>query len=465
RLAALARVTPKPEEAAKVQAAVAALSESVEGLQQKLSRLDPDFHRAWAERTISSDDLRQLLPKDVALIDLLEYDHYIPATEKGKNLTSEKRIVAFVLRGDLPVACVELGSSATIAQIVDAWRAGYGHLASADGEAPGPELRRMVWEPLAAHLSDAETVLISPDGALAQLPWSALPGERPGTYLIEERALAVIAIPQLLPELLAEPARSGPPGSLLLAGDIEYGGDPGVPREALAVRSASGRGNQQFDRLEAAQAELASIRDWYEQADAQGTVVALRRRNATEGAFRDEVPNHRWLHLITHGFFAPAQLGGAAVHPGLLSGLAFAGANTAPIEGSDDGILTALEVASLDLSKVDTIVLSACETGLGQAAGGEGLLGLQRAFQVAGARTVVASLWKVPDRATSTLMQRFYENLWDKKMGKLAALREAQVFMIHDTGNRGLVVDKQPLDDGTLPPYYWAAFVLSGDWR
>jgi hypothetical protein len=163
----------------------------------------------------------------------------------------------------------------------------------------------------------------------------------------------------------------------------------------------------------------------------------------------------------------------APINPGLLSGLAFAGANTPPEAGKDDGILTALEVSSLDLSKLDTVVLSACETGLGQVAGGEGLLGLQRSFQVAGAKTVVASLWKVPDAATSRLMQRFYENMWDKKMGKLAALREAQIFLLRDQSNRGLMLaspQKLPTDKPAdtaagLSPYYWAAFVLSGDWR
>jgi CHAT domain-containing protein len=101
-------------------------------------------------------------------------------------------------------------------------------------------------------------------------------------------------------------------------------------------------------------------------------------------------------------------------HPGLLSGLAFAGVNTAPekrAEGEDDGILTATEVAGLDLRDVEMATLSACDTGLGAVAGGEGALGLQRAFQVAGARTTVTSLWKVPDRATKELMIRFYDNL------------------------------------------------------
>jgi CHAT domain-containing protein len=166
-------------------------------------------------------------------------------------------------------------------------------------------------------------------------------------------------------------------------------------------------------------------------------------------------------------------------HPGLLSGLALAGANQPTDE--DDGILTAAEVESLSLRKVELVVLSACETGLGKTAGGEGLLGLQRAFQVAGARTVVASLWSVPDQATKMLMVRFYENLWTKKMSKLEALREAQLWMLEhgaeqaeirrELAARGLVAVEETGDgrQGTggrrLPPYYWAAWVLSGDWR
>jgi CHAT domain-containing protein len=154
-------------------------------------------------------------------------------------------------------------------------------------------------------------------------------------------------------------------------------------------------------------------------------------------------------------------------HPGLLSGLVLAGANR-PDE-DDDGILTAEEVTAMNLSDVELVVLSACETGLGQSAGGEGLLGLQRAFQVAGAKTVIASLWKVDDVATRDLMERFYDNLWNKNMGKLEALREAQIWMLKERGPRGLKEFEgdrgQATENRRLPPYFWAAFVLSGDWR
>jgi CHAT domain-containing protein len=232
-------------------------------------------------------------------------------------------------------------------------------------------------------------------------------------------------------------------------------------------------------------------------------VDLLVGEEATESAFRRQAPTHRWLHVATHGFYDPPELHGpaapakslkpkdgaqlddddtpsefehgglAAYHPGLRSGIALAGANCKTVKpGQDDGILTALEVSALDLEEVELAVLSACETGLGatagKAIGGEGLLGLQRAFQVAGAKTVLAGLWSVPDRETMLLMQRFYQNMWNKKLPKGHALREAQIWMLKEAKPRGLDVEepdgKKPASN-RLPPKYWAGFVLSGDWR
>jgi len=170
----------------------------------------------------------------------------------------------------------------------------------------------------------------------------------------------------------------------------------------------------------------------------------------------------------------------AEVHAGLLSGLALAGANRAgqaeardvlAENDSDDGILTAEELGTQNLDGVQLVVLSACETGLGKAAAGEGLLGLQRAFQSAGARTVVASLWSVPDNETRMLMEAFYTNLWTRKQGALDSLRQAQLAMLHGGGKAGQLrgAERDIEDDHSgharFSPRYWAAFVLSGDWR
>jgi CHAT domain-containing protein len=156
--------------------------------------------------------------------------------------------------------------------------------------------------------------------------------------------------------------------------------------------------------------------------------------------------------------------------------LVLAGANR---EGAK-AILTAEEVCSLDLRGCELVVLSACETGLGRVASGEGVLGLHKAFHLAGARAVAASLWQVPDRATQVLMERFYDNLWTRKMTPIEALRQAQIWLLrhglrHPEVVRGLYNPKTgtgkvspgaaaPGKDGQgrLQPFYWAAFVLSG---
>jgi CHAT domain-containing protein len=227
-------------------------------------------------------------------------------------------------------------------------------------------------------------------------------------------------------------------------------------------------------------------------------MVELRGAGATEERFREEAPQCSALHLATHGFFAAEDKQSAAAvdasdraagfisgdrrqaikgySPGLLSGLVLAGANDPPPLPADvakwdklpdDGIMTADEIASLPLAGVKLVVLSACDTGLGEVAGGEGLLGVQRAFQVAGARTTIATLWKVNDKATAWLMQRFYTNYLEKEMTPLDALREAQLWALDhpELVPRGADAPMKHSGDGRLSPEFWAAFTVSGDWR
>jgi CHAT domain-containing protein len=295
--------------------------------------------------------------------------------------------------------------------------------------------------------------------------------------------------------LKSETVSSNQMSSLLLVGDVRFDGLSGKPTEPEVAFSAArrNRGGEplQWPELPGTQAEGEAIRRSFLQSFPGAKVNNLKRDEATESAVRRDAPGTTYAHFGTHGYFAPSELRSTTLaasgdqqvntafgskdvtgfHPGLLSGLVLAGANHPVDFDDDDGILTALEVESLDLSGLKLATLSACETGLGKSAGSEGLLGLQRAFHAAGARTVVAGLWKVPDRATQLLMQRFYENMWNKQMSKLEALREAQLWMLRECKKepdiaRGLELENQTDEKSDhLPPYYWAAFVLSGDWR
>lgn len=141
----------------------------------------------------------------------------------------------------------------------------------------------------------------------------------------------------------------------------------------------------------------------------------------------------------------------------MLSGLVFAGANEADLSADrDDGLLTAEEISFLDLSNVDLVVLSACESGLGRPQGGEGMLGFRRTFRAAGAKTVISSLWRVSDESTNELMRAFYERLWLQGESTQAALRGAQLDMLKQNRIE---------NEGHALPSTWGAFVLDGAWE
>ena len=177
--------------------------------------------------------------------------------------------------------------------------------------------------------------------------------------------------------------------------------------------------------------------------------VVLLERDATETAVKS-MHGPEVLHIATHGFFidgsGPDFSDG---NPLVRSGLALAGANSRH-SGDEDGVLTALEVAGLDLWGTQLVVLSACNTGLGDTRTGEGVSGLRRALVLAGSESQVISLWSVSDSATRELMVSFYRRLLAGD-GRTDALRSVQLEMLR---NRR-----------TSHPFYWAGFIQSGDWR
>jgi len=243
-----------------------------------------------------------------------------------------------------------------------------------------------------------------------------------------------------------------------------------------------------FSPLPGTAREINAIGELFTKTHADAVVRPLRGGEATGEHFRVQASGTAYLHLATHGFFAPGQANSAlapstaapvgaappsenrpkiAVHPGSLSGVVFAGANRLAKQGGD-AILTASEVGALDLRGTELVVLSACQTGLGDVAGGEGVLGLQRAFHLAGARTVVASLWRVNDAATAALMKGFYDNLWRKRMGTAQAMRQAQLALLRGENASGPVrgldlVESSGTGSRRPHPSLWAAWILSGD--
>jgi len=487
--------------AADREKAETALREKMERLQAALAAASVPFREQQGKQHRTPVDVRNALPDSTVLVDFLGYQAIGPRREQGKPGELVDNLAAFVVRRDRPMKRINLGPEAPIRSAIKQWRQTFG-MPNAGGGGAGEELRRLVWAPLEAHVAGAAIVLISPNSAIAPLSWPALPGKRPGSYLIDDIAIAVVPIPRLLPELMMG-AAAEPAPSLLLVGDVDFGADPGSISTSKPNQIAARDGSQfRWLSLPGTREEVGAIRALFARKFIGAPVTELTGDRATKSAVASVASRCEYLHFSTHGFFAPSDAQSARTESGagarakvdrsassqkdlvpihiatadrnLLSGLVLAGANRGYADGTDDGILTALEVANLDLTHVRLATLSACETGLGESAGGEGLLGLQRAFQTAGAKSVVASLWKVPDKATQLLMARFYENLWQKKMSKIDALRDAQLWLLHEGKNqpglaRGieLPADTPASSDkaGSLSPYYWAAFVLSGDWR
>jgi CHAT domain-containing protein len=501
-----------------------ASSERIEKFQKELNRLTIRSTQSNPNRTVNTTvaDIQCVLPPGTVLIDFLEYRRNLLPDGPLTSFAPPDCIAAFVIRRD-SIARREIGPALPIHEAIRAWRtatraepkddnAKQEPAAAPDPNAPPPWekpakfLRENLWGKLSDLVRKDETLLISADGLLATFPFAALPGAVSGTYLIEEHPIGMMPVPQLLPSLVGPAPGGQPEDRLLLVGDVNYGkpaparrmdlallarpDPPGVVFRASVPRSD---GTVEWPELFESKGEVLTISNEFTTAyPDRPAPVPLTRLAATEQRFRTDVPKYKYVHLATHGFFKypgapvddaaliPADPGITLTsgyvasrfpkgwNPGLLSGIVFAHANDPPDRNGDDGIITALELAAMDLRHVDLMVFSACATGLGTEVGGEGLLGLQRASHVAGARTVVASLWrKVRDDDARKVMERFYVNMWERKESKLGALRNAQLSILYGTEERG-PSGKPVLRAGGKPyraaPSSWAAWVLSGDW-
>jgi len=381
----------------------------------------------------------------------------------------------------------------------------------ATSRAAGATLRRRVWDPLAAQLSGVTRVFIVPDAAINLVPFAALPS--PGGRYLAETGPTVHYLSAERDIISAGASTTVVDGGLLALGNPSFSDGSsfaalrGRPPVLLATTAPPIGGHTyrgpppacppfhafRFEPLPSTQMEANTIAKLWDElrvdAPRNGAAMVLTGGAATERALKESGPGRSILHLATHGFFlgdecAPALEGTRAAgrlvelkprppatavaddvmaravraeNPLMLSGLALAGANRRVVAGpdEDDGILTADEASSLNLSGVQWAVLSACDTGLGSIAAGEGVLGLRRAFQIAGVRTVIMSLWSVEDRATRQWMQALYEARLARHLDTADSVREASLAVLRDRRAKGL----------STSPFYWAGFVAAGDWR
>ena len=399
----------------------------------------------WAVNGL--DSLRALMPAGAVFVDVYRFRPPPAALRDvlGVPLPEDSvRYAAVMVSPSQDLSVVDLGPAADIEGMAKGWRRAVMAEDRRAENIAAADLMSSLWSPIARALPDHTTrVWVSPDGPLVQLPWNWLAGRSPYT-----RELGVAHTPSaraLLALLKAPPP--APSEAILVVGDVDFGRGS---ENGLVPLPATGR-------------EASTV---VQRATAAGfQPTALTGTSPTPESVSRVLPEVAVAHFATHGFFAgdPAVPAGsvrsallattdgltaelrseiAEKAPLIESGIALAGANDGPA-----GLLTAEELALLDLSDVGLLVLSACDTGRGTEIDGQGVLGMRSGLAASGARATLLSMWKVDDTTTALLMDHFYQALWERGLGPAAALREAQ----------GEVRAVYP------SPVYWAAWVIDGD--
>lgn len=435
RLSSMALQGPGQEAPEKFKAALKALEDRVDALESEVSRRSTRYHLG-VPPTVTIDAVQRAIPAGAALVEFASYRSLDPRGGE-RTLFNAPRYAAYVLPAQGPPRWVDLGDAKPIDELVDRLRASVRDPKSRDARSLGREVDRAVMQPVRRLTGSSRHLLISPDGLLNLVPIAALVDER-GRFLVETLSLTYLTSGRDLLRQRIEP--NGDERSTIVA-DPAFGDAASLA--ANATRDVVQAGGLVFGPLPGTAVEARTLAEFLPRS------TVLLKSEATEAAVKS-VHRPEVLHIATHGFFVDGS-GQELVdgNPLVRSGLALAGANSRH-SGDEDGVLTALEVAGLDLWGTKLVVLSACNTGLGETRTGEGVSGLRRALVLAGSESQVISLWSVSDAATRELMVSMYRRLLAGD-GRTDALRSVQLEMLRIRRTRH--------------PFYWAGFIQSGDWR
>ncbi len=451
---------------------VKVLEEKANSLEKELTRTLSHFHAT--QREVSWQSVRNGLHDGEAAIEFMDFQDYTGSKPSDNNF-----YIALMIRKDKPTPeLIKLFERKQLDSLLNYRGTSPGqHIISyLYGSRPasssiGPEsLYNLIWAPLEKKLAGIKTIYFAPAGDLYKISFAALPISNTKVLSDKYRLIQLNTTTSML-----DNATSTAIGTdrISLYGGIQYDVDSNSMKKTamqyknseVAMRSLPEEllrdAVSEFYFLTQSEKEVKGIGELARQK--KYSVSMTNGMNASEESVKSLSGKNSpaFIHIATHGFFFPDpktkgkedKTVGASVfkqsdNPLIRSGLAFAGANNAwkgkSIEGIDDGILTAYEVSNMYLPDTKLAVLSACETGLGDIQGSEGVYGLQRAFKIAGVRNLVMSLWKVDDVAASEFMQEFYKNLFARQPIQ-EAFNNAQSSLKNKYRN---------------DPYRWAAWIL-----
>lgn len=477
RSSAQAEAAPQPNAPRNFEREISSLEEEVQRLEAALSARSAQFRTQTQAVTI--DAVRAALPAEAALVEFVAYRPYNPSHAGYKDRFGPTRYAAYVLTRDGDeISFVDLGEAAPVDAQALAWRSLLGNrVGEKQVKRAGGALYQKLFAPVRKLLRGRRRLLLVPDGNLNLVQFAALTDES-GSYLIENYDISyltsgreLLRFREHLPSESADMVFANPSFDLTRS-EVKCPPGTGLTNQYVFAGRC-------FNSLPGTAREADALALLL--PGAQLKTGAEATEAAVKGAARP-----RSLHLATHGFFwpdqpAPNALPGAEqsvrngaqpVNPMIRSGLILAGVKQGTSGAGEDGVLTAQEVAGLNLLGTKLVVLSACETALGDAQNGQGVYGLRRALVLAGSETQIMSLWKVSDDSTRALMVAYYSRLQAGK-GRADALREVQLAMLHGEFTPVPVQsDRRETHDtvGDAPknyrhPYYWAGFIPSGDWR
>jgi tetratricopeptide (TPR) repeat protein len=483
--------TGKPE---TYKARLKSLEDKVEELESALSARSPEF-RAQAQ-PVTLDAVQSALPAGSALV---EFAVYTPQDLRNNKNKLPPRYLAYLLAAQGQPKWTDLGKAAPIDRAITSWRKALRDPRRTDVKRLARVVNEKVMRPVLG-LAQSRSVktrrlLVAPDGLLNLVPFAALV-DRQGRYLVERYSISYLTSGR---DLRRSPAQRPDNKDTVIVADPDYdaAGDviaargqdvgfppalfgawrirlPGVVAKNLDDVLPAGLPQSAGSNLNLARIHFRPLKGTAGEALALKTILpqatVFTRGQATEAALK-QLHSPGILHVATHGFFLrdqelklvgardlilePVQSGEASgqliENPLLRSGLALAGVNLrlGRVDQGDDGVLTALEAAGLDLFGTKLVVLSACDTGVGEVKNGEGVFGLRRALSLAGSETQVMSLWPVSDLGARDLMTEYYKAL-ERGEGRGDGLRRVQLEMIKRKGRRH--------------PFYWASFIQSGEW-
>ncbi|HEX8492537.1 MAG TPA: CHAT domain-containing protein [Pyrinomonadaceae bacterium] len=434
------------------------LEGEVAKLEEEVSKRSAEFRAGVQPVTI--ERVQQAIPANAALVELTTY--YSTANARAGDRFSALHYVAYVLRREGDPAFVELGEVKPIVDLVRQFRKALANEQSSDVKRAGRALDERVMRPVRKLLGDARLILLSPDsGALSLVPFNALVDENQ-RYLVEDYTFTYLTSGR---DLLRSGAQVQSRQEPVVIANPAFDQTISRPGQSTATANRNTAPNRSIDftrlkiePLPGTAAEASALKRLLPEAR------VLTGAQATEAALK-QVAGPRILHIATHGFFLPASteqqsraladgssnasIARRSENPLLRSGLLLAGVNKGQSGAGEDGVLTSLEAASLDLWGTRLVVLSACETGIGDLKS-DGVYGLRRALMLAGTESGLISLWQVSDLGTRDLMVGYYRRLRAGE-GRAAALRQVQIRMLRTQNWKH--------------PYYWASFIPIGDWR